>query len=187
VGNPVSPNASIEELRMTSDSYDILRRAVVEALGLRPTPERRRQIAADLRALAEQQTRMAERVEARGPNGEPAPQCRRPAGMYVRIRHEPDPRTGARRIRLLLGKQAWFELGSPERILVQPTGPEIWIVATRAASGLPIETGVGLPGCLAPPGTPLDRLPPGRYAVTLRAGALVIGSREEQAERERQH
>lgn len=168
---------------MNNDSYDILRRAVIEALGPRPTPERRRQIAADLRALAEQQTRMAERVEARGPDGEPAPQCRRPAGMYARVRHEPDPLTGARRIRLLLGKQAWFELGSPERVLVQPAGAEIWIVPTRAASGLRVETGIGLPGCLTPPGTPLDGLAPGRYSVTLRAGALVLGAREEEARR----
>lgn len=163
---------------MTNDSYDILRRAVVEALGPRPTAERRRQIAADLRALAEQQIRIAERMEARGPNGEPVPQRRRTPGMYVRIRYEPDPITGERRIRLLLGKQSWFALGSPERILIQPTGSEIWIITAKAGSGLPVATGVGLPGCLTPPGTPLERLAPGRYTVTLRAGALVIGARE---------
>lgn len=181
-GNPVS-RVHRKGTTMNNESYDILRRAVIEALGPRPTPERRRQVAADLRALAEQQARMAARVEARGPDGEPAPRCRRPPGMYVRIRHESDPLTGGRRIRLLLGKQAWSDLGSPERILVQPTGPEIWIVATRAASGLRVETGVGLPGCLVPAGTPLDGLAPGRYAATLRAGALVIGAREEEAGR----
>jgi hypothetical protein len=36
---------------------------------------------------------------------------------------------------------------------------------------------VGLPGCIVPDGTPLDRLAPGRYAATLRAGALVVGAR----------
>jgi hypothetical protein len=80
---------------MSSDSYDILRRAVVEALGPRATPERRRQIAAELRALAEQQERMAQRAEdaARALTRIRAPRRARAAGMYIRIRHEPDPHT----------------------------------------------------------------------------------------------
>jgi hypothetical protein len=61
---------------MSSDSYDILRRAVVEALGPRATPERRRQIAAELRALAEQQERMAERAETQ-PASDANPAARR--------------------------------------------------------------------------------------------------------------
>lgn len=163
---------------MNSESYDILRRAVVEALGARPAPERRRQIAAELRALAEQQERMAERAEMQRPPDPPERRTERAAGMYIRIRHEPDPRTGARRIRLLFGKQIWFDLGSPERIVIQRVGSETWIVESKGASGLRVETGVGLPGCIVPDGTPLDRLAPGRYAATLRAGALVIGMRE---------
>jgi hypothetical protein len=97
--------------------------------------------------------------------------------MYIRIRHEPDPYTGARRIRLLFGKQIWFDLGSPERIVIQRVGAEIWIVASKGEGGLCLETDVGLPGCIVPDGTPLDRLAPGRYAATLRAGALVVGAR----------
>ncbi|MFQ3632173.1 hypothetical protein [Roseiflexus sp.] len=162
---------------MSGDSYDILRRAVVEALGARPTPERRRQIAAELRALAEQQERMAERAEAQQTSATEK-RAARTAGMYIRIRHESDPVTGARRIRLLLGKQAWFDLGSPQRIVVQRVGTTIWIVESKGASGLRIETDVGLPGCIVPDGTPLDRLAPGRYGVTLHAGALVIGAQE---------
>ncbi len=163
---------------MNSDSYDILRRAVVEALGARPTPERRRQIAAELRALAEQQERMAERAEAQQTPGATEKRAARTAGMYIRIRHEPDPVTGTRRIRLLLGKQAWFDLGSPQRIVVQRVGATIWIVESKGESGLRIETDVGLPGCIVPDGTPLDRLAPGRYDATLHAGALVIGAQE---------
>jgi len=162
---------------MSSDSYDILRRAVVEALGPRATPERRRQIAAELRALAEQQERMAQRTEDQAAPGESARRTDRAAGMYIRIRHEPDPYTGARRIRLLFGKQIWFDLGSPERIVIQRVGAEIWIVASKGEGGLCLETDVGLPGCIVPDGTPLDRLAPGRYAATLRAGALVVGAR----------
>ncbi len=163
---------------MNSDSYDILRRAVVEALGARPSSERRRQIAAELRALAEQQERMAERAEAQQTPGSTEKRTARSAGMYIRIRHEPDPVSGARRIRLLLGKQAWLELGSPARILVQRVGAAIWIAASKGASGLRIETDIGLPGCIVPDGTPLDRLAPGRYRATLHAGALVIGAQE---------
>ncbi len=163
---------------MNSDSYDILRRAVVEALGARPTSERRRQIAAELRALAEQQERMAERAETRHTSDTTGRRTERTAGMYIRIRHEADPRTGMRRIRLLFGKQIWFDLGSPERIVIQRVGSEIWIVESKGESGLRVETGVGLPGCIVPDGTPLDRLAPGRYAAALRAGALVIGASE---------
>ncbi|NWG19433.1 MAG: hypothetical protein HXY39_03815 [Chloroflexi bacterium] len=169
---------------MSSDSYDTLRRAVVEALGSRPAPERRRQIAAELRALAEQQERMALHAEQRAtgasapPAGQAAPETReRSAGMYVRIRHESDPQTGTRRIRLLLGKPIWFELGSPERITIQRVGTEIWIVAARGAGGLRLSTDIGLPGCIVPKGDPLEQLPPGRYAATLRAGALIVGAR----------
>ncbi len=162
---------------MNSDSYDILRRAVVEALGPRATPERRRQIAAELRALAEQQERMAQRAEDQAAPGESARRTDRAAGMYIRIRHEPDPHTGARRIRLLFGKQVWFDLGSPQQIVIQRVGAEIWIVASKGEGGLRVETDVGLPGCIVPDGTPLDRLAPGRYAATLRAGALVVGAR----------
>lgn len=163
---------------MNSDSYDILRRAVVEALGPRATPERRRQIAAELRALAEQQERMAERAETQRASNATGQRTERAAGMYVRIRHEPDPVTGARRIRLLFGKQIWFDLGSPERIVIQRVGSEIWIAESKSESGLRVETDVGLPGCVVPDGTPLDRLAPGRYAATLRAGALIIGARQ---------
>ncbi len=162
---------------MNSDSYDILRRAVVEALGPRATPERRRQIAAELRALAEQQERMAERAETQPTSDATGRRTDRAAGMYIRIRYEPDPHTGARRIRLLFGKQVWFDLGSPERIVIQRVGAEIWIVASKGEGGLRVETDVGLPGCIVPDGTPLDRLAPGRYAATLRAGALVVGAR----------
>jgi hypothetical protein len=162
---------------MSSDSYDILRRAVVEALGPRATPERRRQIAAELRALAEQQERMAERAETQPASDATGRRAGHAAGTYIRIRHEPDPHTGARRIRLLFGKQVWFDLGSPERIIIQRVGAEIWIVASKGEGGLRVETDVGLPGCIVPDGTPLDRLAPGRYAATLRAGALVVGAR----------
>ncbi|MGQ9548109.1 MAG: hypothetical protein ACUVSY_04680 [Roseiflexus sp.] len=161
---------------MSSDSYDILRRAVVEALGPRATPERRRQVAAELRALAEQQERMAQRAEEQPSRGGSARRTDRAVGMYIRIRHESDPHTGARRIRLLFGEQAWFDLGSPQRIVIQRVGAEIWIVASKGKDGLRVETNAGLPGCIVPDGTPLDRLAPGRYAATLRAGALVIAA-----------
>ncbi|MGB9754062.1 hypothetical protein [Roseiflexus castenholzii] len=164
---------------MSSDSYDIMRRAVVEALGARPTPERRRQIAAELRALAEQQERMAKRAEAQRLPDATERRAAHTAGMYIRIRYETDPHTGARRTRLLFGKQVWFDLGSPERVVIQRVGSEIWIVESKGESGLHVETDIGLPGCIVPDGTPLDRLAPGRYSASLRAGALIIGAQEE--------
>lgn len=165
----------------TSDTYDNLRRAVVDALGGRPTPERRRQVAADLRALAEQQERMAAKAEAQGGAPEAhsrgASERQSVAGMYIRIRYESDPQTGARRRRLLLGKQIWFELGGPERIDIQRVDAEIWIVAAKGQGGFLINTDVGLPAAIVPDGGPLDRLTPGRYAAAMRVGALVVGAR----------
>jgi hypothetical protein len=167
---------------MSSDSYDLLRRALLEALGPKPSPERRRQVAADLRALAEQQERMAVRDEQ--PAGEreprrarhPVPQedPNRTAGMYVRLSHEPDRITGERRVRLSIGRQIWYDLGSPERITVQRAGAEIWIEPTTARAAYQLQSG-SLPTCILAANDPLAALPPGRYAASLRAGAIVVG------------
>jgi len=163
---------------MSGDSYDILRRAVVEALGARPSPERRRQVAADLRALAEQQERMAARDE-QAASGEPAAvraRARAP-GMYVRVSLEPDALTGAPRLRLSFGRQIWLEFGAPERIALQPTAGELWIVEAKGKSGYPVSTAGSLPSCLVDVAGPASRLAPGRYAAHIRAGALVVGER----------
>src|SRR3954454_3988845 len=80
---------------MPEDSYDILRRALLDALGPRPSAERRRKVAADLRTLAEQQERMADRdmLPAAPRGGDKLSQTNqarskasaRIAGYYVRI------------------------------------------------------------------------------------------------------
>ena len=164
---------------MPQDSYDILRRALIEALGPRPAPERRRQVAADLRSLAEQQERMATSAERRAsPTERPAAAgAGRTPGAYIRVGREPDPQTGAMRVRLSLGKQIWFDLGSPERIDVQRAGPEIWIVAVKGSAGYLVGTGGSLPSCIVGSADPLAGLAPGRYAASLRAGALIVGER----------
>jgi hypothetical protein len=174
-------DAPSEEPTMPDESYDILRRALLEALGSRPTPERRRQVAADLRALAEQQERMAARNDQ--PSDAPA---RRPerapesagqtAGMYIRVSHEPDRQTGERRVRLSIGRQIWYDLGSPERITVQRAGAEIWIEPTTARTGYLLQSG-SLPTCIVTGSDPLARVAPGRYAASIRAGAIVVGQR----------
>jgi hypothetical protein len=160
---------------MTSDSYDTLRRALIQALGPRPSPEQRRQIAADLRSLAEQQERMAER-DAQAPRAN-QPTASRAAGMYIRLNLEPDAQTGAPRIRLSLGKQIWYDLGSPEHIQVQRVGAETWIVAAKDGAGYQLSTAGSLPSCLVDAAGSLSHLRPGRYAASTRAGALVIGER----------
>ena len=165
---------------MPDDSYDILRRAMLQALGARPAPERRRQIAADLRALAEQQERMAAATEtdqaSRATPSAPEAQ-RRPAGTYIRIGREQDPHTAAVRLRVSFGRQIWADFGAPERIEVQRVGAEIWIVPAAGGTGYPISTDAYLPNCLLDNSGPLARLAPGRYAVRLHAGAIVVGER----------
>jgi hypothetical protein len=167
---------------MSQDSYDILRRAVVEALGSRPAPERRRQIAADLRALAEQQERMAERDEARAK--EPPPRAidgtgraQRPVGFYVRLKHEQDPHLPIVRLRVSLGGAIWAALGSPERIEIQRVGPNVWIVPSTSKAAHELDTRGSLPSCVVDLSGPLGQHAPGRYAATIHAGALVVGER----------
>lgn len=164
---------------MTDDTYDLLRRALVQILGPRPTPERRRQIAADLRSLAEQQDRLASaRAAERQPSeqSERAP-SRRPAGAYVRIGYDPDPQTGARRVRLSLGRQCWLDFGAPEQIDVQRVGSEIWIVPLSGKLGYHLSVSMGSPSCIIADTAPLAQFAPGRYAASIRAGALVVGER----------
>jgi hypothetical protein len=169
---------------MTSETYDQLRRALLQVLGPKPSPERRRQIASDLRALAEQQERMAARDEqpsaaqSPGRTRHPVPQedPNRTAGMYVRISHEPDRITGERRVRLSIGRQVWYDLGSPERITVQRTGTEIWIEPTTARAAYQLQSG-SLPTCILAANDPLAALAPGRYAASIRAGAIVVGQK----------
>ena len=168
---------------MSDDTYDILRRAILQALGPRPTPERRRQIAADLRSLAEQQQRMAEKAEREHQHlDKPAAQrpptrLGRTPGTFIRIGREQDPLTGIMRLRLSLGQQIWTDLGSPKRIVVQQVGEEIWIVPDNGNSGHRLTIEARLPNCVIDYAGPLARLTPGRYAATIRAGALVVGQR----------
>jgi hypothetical protein len=162
---------------MPDDSYDILRRAVIQALGARPPAERRRQIAADLRALAEQQERMAARDTAGDSAPPPRAGTAREAGFYVRLKHEQDPQTGALRLRVSLGQAIWSAIGGPDRIDVQRVGPNTWIVAASGKAGYPLALGMGLPSCVMANAGPLAELLPGRYAASLHAGAIVLGER----------
>lgn len=164
---------------MNDETYDQLRRAVIAVLGPRPTPERRVQVAADLRAIADQQERMAARdggAQLAAPT--PAAEPERVPGKYVRVAYDPDPLTGARRVRLSLGKQIWFDLGSPPRIDVQRVGGAIWIVSALTGKvGYQLQMGGSLPSCIVSDSTPIAQLQPGRYSAELRAGAIVVGER----------
>jgi hypothetical protein len=172
---------------MPNDPYDILRRAVIEALGARPNPERRRKVAADLRALAEQQERMAASAEvdragrteagkSKAQRGD-QPAQQRPPGMYIRIGHEQDPHTGAVRLRVSLGRQIWADIGGPDRVDMQRVDSDIWIVPAADNAGYALNTGDYLPNCLLNSAGLLAGLGPGRYAARIHAGAIVIGER----------
>ncbi|MBC8162911.1 MAG: hypothetical protein H7Z42_17010 [Roseiflexaceae bacterium] len=165
----------------TDDIYDLLRRAVVELLGPRPSPARRRQLAIDLRAMADQQERLAAREipnRSQELSATPAPKppkVERSPGMYIRITHEPDPQTGAKRMRLAIAKQIWYDLGSPERIDVQRAGDEIWLAPTTGKTGYALTGGMSTQSCVVHWNAPLAVLTPGRYAAFLRAGVIVVG------------
>lgn len=168
---------------MAEDSYDVIRRAVVEALGAKPSAEQRRKIAADLRSLADQQVRMAERDEAKaleqtsrvvdgsGRNTERQP------GFYVRIKHEQDPHLQRIRIRVALGQAIWAAIGNPEWVDIQKVGPNVWIVESKKGAGYEIDTRVGLPACVVDMASPVGQFLPGRYRASLHMGAIVLGEK----------
>lgn len=163
---------------MNDETYDQLRRAIIGVLGPRPSPERRVQVAADLRAIADQQERMAAREGGAMPTALAPTAPERIPGKYIRIAYDPDPLTGARRVRLSLGKQIWFDLGNPPRIDVQRVGNAIWIVSALTNKvGYQLQMGGSLPSCIVPDSTPVAQLQPGRYAADMRAGAIVVGER----------
>lgn len=162
---------------MSDEIYNQLRRAVLEVLGAKPAPERRRQVAADLRALAEQQERMAATAEQRPSQSAASAKPVRVPGAYVRIGREQDPLTGALRLRVTLGQQIWADIGSPERVDIQRVGGDIWIVPASGGAGHELVFGFGLPSCVVESAGPLGRLAPGRYSATIHAGAIVVGGR----------
>jgi hypothetical protein len=118
-------------------------------LGLRPTIRARRELAATLRAVADDLDRLAdaeERQVARGNLDRPRGQGRA-AGDFVRLGEETVEGHGGRsksRLRLYVGRRLWYALGRPPRLDAQRVGDEVRLIAVRdgeAAALLGVKPG----------------------------------------------
>lgn len=169
---------------------DPLRRALLAALGPRPTPARRREIAAELRRLAEEQEQIAAadtrsgHVIRRAQIAQEAARQRtgRPKGSgarFVRVEGRHGDKPGAQ---VHVGRALWQELGEPKRLDLQWIGGALRLTPCGAESGYALTRAPnGMPKCsLGQDALDALRLAEGRYPARIEAGAIVVGERLEQ-------
>lgn len=165
-------------------SDDPLRRAILAALGPRPTTARRRELAATLRQLAEEQEQLAAadirsgHVVRRAQIAQEAAKQKtgRPKGSgarFVRVEGRHGGKPGAQ---LHVGRALWQELGEPERLDIQrhgaalrlaPCGDAVGYAVSRPPNGMPRFT-IGQDALEA------LRLDERRYDARIEAGAIVF-------------
>ncbi|HEU4324651.1 MAG TPA: hypothetical protein VFS21_16020 [Roseiflexaceae bacterium] len=169
---------------MSDSLMDILRQAVLAALGQRPTAARRRAIAEALRQLGEEQERLAdadervghtvrraqlEQVASSGRRGG------RPKGSGARFVRVEVPAAPGRSWNVYVGTAVYQDVGEPERLDPQLIGGRVWL--------RPVETGgykVTKPGrsighfSVGASTIEALGLDEGRYATEIRAGAIVL-------------
>jgi len=159
-----------------------LRAALLAALGRRPTIALRRALAAELRALADEQERLvaatqrqlakpaAERVApGRGSGG-------RPSAPWVRIERLARQRSQADEVRVKLSRALYHLAHEPARLDVQRIGADLCLVSVRGDAGYKVIITVG--GILINASGARDLLAglaDGRHAAELRGGMIVIG------------
>jgi hypothetical protein len=110
---------------------DEIRRAILAALGPRPTPTKRRQIAEQLRQRADEQERLAAAEERSGhrvrqarPAGEPGRTGGRPrgsGGRFLRFEEATPGNSGTLHVAAAL----WHALGDPARLDIQRAGSRL--------------------------------------------------------------
>ena len=132
---------------MTADD---LRRAILTALGSRPSPASRRRLAATLRALADEQERLADAEERTGhrirqATGQPGAATGRPrgsGGCFIRW----EPPTPARSGTLHISAALWHALGDPARLDVQRYGGRLVLRPCVAPTGYAVSVPTGARG-----------------------------------------
>jgi hypothetical protein len=110
---------------------DEIRRAILAALGPRPTPTKRRALVEHLRQLADEQERLASAEERSGhrvrqarPAGEPGRTGGRPRGSGGRFLRFEEPTPGNSGT-LHIAAALWHELGDPARLDIQRAGSRL--------------------------------------------------------------
>jgi hypothetical protein len=159
---------------------DPLKRAALAALGPRPSPAARRRLAARLRALADEQERIAAaqaEQQARPAGDRLTPRARRAGpgrtpATFVRVERAAEGRERRERLRLYIGRALWYAIGSPARIDVQRLGGEVRI---GPGDEYAIVSGNGIPRCIADGSADLLRdLDDGRHPAEVRGRQLIV-------------
>ena len=159
---------------------DPLYAAVLEALGVRPTSRRRREVAQQLRQLAGDQERLADMADRIGhvPAGtEPLSKGRhgRLGARWVSVQWI-QTRRGEQRYEVRIGRGLWRELGSPWRLDGQNIGGRKVLIAVVGQAGWSVRTR-GIPRFHAPALADVWGLEPGKYSAEVRGSTLEIGDR----------
>jgi len=164
--------------------HDPIRRTILALLGQRPTPTKRRQLAAALRRLADEQEHLAaadersgHRVRQSRPSGEPGSKGGRPrgsGGTFLRF-EEPTPGSSGT---LHISAALWHALGDPARLDIQRSAERLELRPAEFPAGYAVTLPTGPRG-----GNPrlrigaetadTLRIPSGRIEAEVRAGAIV--------------
>ena len=159
-----------------------LRRAVLAALGKRPTAAQREQLADVLEALAREQRQIAS--AERRQHGRPAAERatprsgragpgRRPA-RFIRIERE--ERAGRERLIVHIGRGLYYDLGSPARLDLQRLAGRIELRPATGDVGYALNVSKGMPRFYADGARELlEDLRGGRYVAEVQGGAIVVG------------
>ncbi len=158
-----------------------LRAALLAQLGRRPAIALRRVLAAELRALADEQERIieAEQRQFAKPAGERLTPRTAHAGpgrapsMFVRVARE--QHGDYERLHVYVGRGLYYQLGSPARLDVQRLGGRLRLTPADGGQGYAVQVGKGMPRFFADGARDILDLEDGRYAGAIEGGAIVIG------------
>ncbi len=98
----------------------------------------------------------------------------RPPEAFVRFRRRRD-RHHKQRLELTIGRELWYRLGKPERVVVEQRRHRLLIAPSKDIGGKKLHVTNSSPRTWAPASLNVE---PGRYAAKIRYGVIVVGERE---------
>jgi hypothetical protein len=163
-------------------SDDPLRAALLAALGKRPSIALRRQLAEQLRALADEREHLlaAESRQLAKPVAERlAPRSRgggRPSTPWIRIERYERSLAYVDEVRVKLSRALYHAAHEPKRLDPQRIGADLCLISASGDAGYHVTITVGGIWINASGARDLlADLADGRYAAEMRAGMIVIG------------
>lgn len=164
---------------------DALKAAVLATLGPSPTPALRETVAQALRALADEQQRLAaaqRRQQARPPAARVGPRTGRggrPSSAWIRIERRARRDADVDEVRIKLSRALYYQAGSPERLDVQHVGGQLVLTPGQGYAVIVTIGGIWINASGA---RDLIALEDGRYAAEVRGGAIVVASQHNDRE-----